>query len=232
MPDACSLYVHLVAPSVVFLVDVDNTLLDNDRFRDDVREHFAHELGEATRDLYWEIQERRFVDLGYRDYLGALEEAWLESGRDMRIAALSSYLLDYPFAERLYPGALDVLARFRSMGTAVALTDGESVFQPRKLERAGITAAVRGEVLVYVHKEEELDDVERRYPAKHYVLVDDKLRILTAFKEAWDGRVTTVFPRQGQFANDAAVVDELPPADITVERIGELLDVDFERLLG
>jgi FMN phosphatase YigB (HAD superfamily) len=181
-----------VAPTVAFLVDVDNTLLDNDRFRDDVREHFAEELGDATRDLYWEIQERLFVDLGYRDYLGALQEAWLESGRDMRIPALSSYLLDYPFAERLYPGALDVLARFRGWGTTVALTDGESVFQPRKLERARITAAVAGDVLVYVHKEEELDDVERRYPAERYVFVDDKLRILTAVKEAWGARVTTV----------------------------------------
>jgi FMN phosphatase YigB (HAD superfamily) len=232
MRDAGSLYVHRVAPSVVFFVDVDNTLLDNDRFRDDVREHFARELGAATRDLYWEIQERRFVDLGYRDYLGALEEAWLESGRDMRITALSSYLLDYPFAERLYPGALDVLARFRGWGTTVALTDGESVFQPRKLERAGITAALAGEVLVYVHKEEELDDVERRYPAERYVFVDDKLRILTAVKEAWGGRVRTVFPRQGQFANDDVAVAELPPADVTVERIGELLDLDPERLLG
>ena len=221
-----------MAPNVVFLVDVDNTLLDNDRFRDDVRAHFARELGEATRDVYWEIQERRFVELGYRDYLGALDEAWLESGRDMRIPALSSYLLDYPFAERLYPGALEVLARFRGWGTTVALTDGESVFQPRKLERAGITAALGGEVLVYVHKEDELADVERRYPAERYVFVDDKLRILTAVKEAWGGRVTTVFPRQGQFANDAEVVAELPPADVTVERIGELLRFDLEQLLG
>lgn len=221
-----------MAPSVVFLVDVDNTLLDNDRFRDDVREYFARELGEATRDLYWEIQERRFVELGYRDYLGALDEAWLESGRDMRIPALSSYLLDYPFAECLYPGALDVLARLRGWGTTVALTDGESVFQPRKLERAGITAALAGEILVYVHKEDELADVERRYPAERYVFVDDKLRILTAVKEAWGGRVTTVFPRQGQFANDAEVVAELPPADVTVERIGELLRFDLEQLLG
>jgi FMN phosphatase YigB (HAD superfamily) len=220
-----------VAPTVVFLVDVDNTLLDNDRFRLDVREHVAAQLGEATRDLYWETQEGLFVDLGYRDYLRALQLAWLESGRDMRIAAQSSFLLDYPFAERLYPGALDVLARFRRWGTTVALTDGEAVYQPRKLDRAGITAAVEGEVLVYVHKEEELDDVERRYPAERYVFVDDKLRILTAVKEAWSGRVTTVLPRQGQFANDEAVVAELPPADVTVERIGELLEVDLEQLL-
>ena len=150
----------------------------------------------------------------------------------MRVTALASYLLDYPFAERLYPGALEVLGRFREWGTTVALTDGESVFQPRKLDLAGITAAVAGEVLVYVHKEEELDDVERRYPAERYVVVDDKLRILTAVKEAWGGRVTTVFPRQGQFANDAAIVDELPPADVTVERIGGLLEFDLERLLS
>ena len=221
-----------MAPTVVFLVDVDNTVLDNDRFRDDVRKHFATELGEATHDLYWEIQERLFVDLGYRDYLGALQEAWLESGRDMRIPALSSYLLDYPFAERLYPGALDVLARFRGWGTTVALTDGEAIFQPRKLVLAGITAAVAGETLIYVHKEDELDDVERRYPAERYVFVDDKLRILTAVKQAWGDRVTTVFPRQGQFANDAAIVSELPTADVTVEHIAELLGYELEELLS
>ena len=221
-----------MAPSVVFLVDVDNTLLDNDRFREDVRKRFAQELGEATRDLYWEIQEQLFMDLGYRDYLRALQQTWVESERDMRVAALSSYLLDYRFAERLYPGALEVLGRFREWGTTVALTDGESVFQPRKLDLAGITAAVAGEVLVYVHKEEELDDIERRYPAERYVVVDDKLRILTAVKEAWGGRVTTVFPRQGQFANDAALAGKLPAADVTVEHIGELLEYDLERLLS
>jgi FMN phosphatase YigB (HAD superfamily) len=220
-----------VAANLVFLVDVDNTLLDNDRFRDDVREHFARELGAATGDLYWEIQERRFVDLGYRDYLGALEEAWLESGRDMRIPALSSYLLDYPFAERLYPGAFDVLARFREWGTTVALTDGESVFQPRKLERAGITAALGGEVLVYIHKEEELDDVERRYPAERYVFVDDKLRILTAVKQAWGDRVTTVFVRQGKYANDPQIIASNPPADQSVATIGQLLDYNLRDLL-
>ncbi len=214
---------------VVFLVDVDNTLLDNDRIRSDIQEHFEQELGVEVRDRYWAIQEQLFVDLGYRDYLGALQRAWLEEPREMRLLAMSSYLLDYPFAERVYPGALEVLGRFREWGPTVVLTDGDAVYQARKVDRSGIAEAVDG-VLMYIHKEDELDDVARRYPAEHYVLVDDKLRILAAVKQAWGERVTTVFPRQGQFA-DPAVVAEYPPADITVAGIGELLAYELPELL-
>jgi FMN phosphatase YigB (HAD superfamily) len=216
---------------VVFLVDVDNTLLDNDRIRLDIQTHVAERLGAETGDRYWSIQERLFVELGYRDYLGAVQQAWCEPPVDMRLLALSSYLVDYPFADCLYPDALAVLARFRGWGTTVALTDGEAVFQARKLDRAGITGALGGEVLVYVHKEQELDDVERRYPAERYVVVDDKPAILAAVKEAWGERVTTVLPRQGQFANDVDERARHRAPDVTVERIGDLLGVDLEVLL-
>jgi len=214
---------------IVFLVDVDNTLLDNDRIQDDLKRHIEREFGAASRDRYWAILEALFVELGYRDYLGALQRYRVEHPQDVRLMAMSSYLVDYPFANRLYPGALDVLERFHAWGPTVILTDGDVVFQPRKVERSGIWEAVDGHVLIYIHKEEALDDVERRYPAKHYVLVDDKPRILTAVKEVWRERVTTIFPRQGQYARDAK---SYPPADLTVERIGDLLTHDLPELLS
>ena len=216
--------------AIAVLVDVDDTLLDNDRIRDDLHEHLARAYGTDAGERYWTIQERRFVKLGYRDYLGAVQEWWEEEGHDPRLVDLSRYLLDYPFADRLYARALDVLAHLRGTARAVVLTDGDAVFQPWKAHRAGIREAVDGDVLVYVHKELELDDVERRYPADRYVLVDDKLRILAAAKEFWGQRVTTVLPRQGQFANDPEIAVAYPEADITIERIGELLDVDPEAL--
>jgi FMN phosphatase YigB (HAD superfamily) len=212
-----------VTVAVTFLVDVDNTLVDNDRFRDDVRKHLAETHGEEARDGYWQIQERRFDGLGYRDYLGAVQEWWEAGGRDPRRLATSRYLLEYPFAERLYPGALDVLAHLRTLGSTVVLTDGDAIFQPHKVVRAGLWEAVDGHVLVYVHKEDELEDVERRYPADRYVLVDDKPRILAAAKEHWGERVTTVLPLQGQFAAAGG-----RPADLTIPRLADLLDVTFD----
>ena len=216
--------------NVVFLVDVDDTLLDNDRFREDVEAHLAAHHGEPARDAYWTIQERRFVELGYRDYLGAVQEWWLAEGMDPRLLGVARYLLDYPYADRLYVGALEVLAHLRAFGPTVVLTDGDAVFQPRKIERAGIREVVGGDVLVYVHKEEELGDVERRYPAERYVLVDDKLRILTAAKRYWGERVATVLPLQGQFANDPELAAANPAADVTVARIADLLELDPREL--
>jgi FMN phosphatase YigB (HAD superfamily) len=217
---------------IVFLVDVDNTLIDNDRIQNDLKRHLEREFGAACRDRYWTILEQLFTDLGYRDYLGALQRYRVEHPQDIHLLSMSSYLVDYPFANRLYPASLDVLERFRSWGPTVILSDGDVVFQPRKIERSGIFEAVEGNVLIYIHKEEALDDVERRYPAQHYVLVDDKLRILTAIKKAWNSRVTTVFPRQGQYAQDRNMIAECPPADLTVNRIGDLLDYDLAALLG
>jgi FMN phosphatase YigB (HAD superfamily) len=214
---------------LVFLVDVDNTLLDNDRIQDDLRRHLEREFGAKTRDRYWAILEALFVELGYRDYLGALQRYRAEHPQDVNLMSMSSYLVDYPFANRLYPGALDVLQRLRVWGATVILSDGDVVFQPRKVQRSGIWEAVDGHVLIYIHKEEMLDDVERRYPAQHYVLVDDKPRILAAVKDAWDERVTTIFPRQGQYARDAKAYR---PADLTIERIGDLLAHDLPEILS
>jgi FMN phosphatase YigB (HAD superfamily) len=217
---------------VVFLVDVDDTLLDNDRVQEDLKRHLEKTCGAECRDRYWAIQEELFDQLGYRDYLGALQRYRVEHPYEPHLISLAGYLVDYPFANRLYPGALDVLECFRGWGRTVILTDGDVVFQPRKVERSGIFEAVEGHVLIYVHKEKALADVERRYPAQHYVLVDDKLRILAAVKEAWRDRVTTVFVRQGQFAHDPKVLAAYPPGDRTVESIGELLNYELPALLG
>jgi len=217
---------------IAFLVDVDNTLLDNDRIQHDLRRHLEREFGVECRDRYWTILEALFVELGYRDYLGALQRYRVEHSQDMHLMSVSSYLVDYPFANRLYPGALDVLERFRAWGPTVILTDGDVVFQPRKIERSGIFEAVDGHVLIYIHKEKALGDIERRYPAQHYVIVDDKPRILATLKEAWGERVTTILPRQGQYALDSKAVASYRPADLTVERIGDLLAHELHGLLS
>lgn len=215
---------------IVFLVDVDNTLVDNDGIQQDLKDHLERTYGVAARERYWKILEDLMVELGYRDYIGALQRFRVEHPREIELLAMSSFLMDYPFAKRLYPDALAVLKRLRDLGTTVILTDGDVVYQPRKVEHAGLGNVADGDVLVYIHKEEALDDVERRFPAEHYVLVDDKLRILDAAKQVWRERVTTVLPRQGQYAHDAKVISALPPADVTIERIGDLLDYDLARL--
>lgn len=215
---------------IVFLVDVDNTLLDNDGIQQDLKDHLERAFGLAARERYWRILEDLFAELGYRDYIGALQRYRVEHPREVELLSMSSFLMDYPFPDRLYPGALAVLERLRSLGSTVLLSDGDVVFQPRKVERAGLSDAVDGRVLIYIHKEEALDDVERRYPAEHYVLVDDKLRILDAVKQFWEERVTTVFPRQGAYAHDPEVVSAFPPADVTIERIKDLLEYDLRRL--
>jgi FMN phosphatase YigB (HAD superfamily) len=214
----------------VFLVDVDNTLLDNDRIQQDLRDHLDRKFGVAARERYWTILEDLFAELGYRDYIGALQRFREEHPREIELLSMSSFLVDYPFADRLFPGALQVLKRLRGFGPTVILSDGDVVFQPRKVAHAGIFDAVGGHVLIYIHKEAALDDVERRYPAEHYVLVDDKLRILAAVKQHWGESVTTVFPRQGSFANDPKVVDAFPAADLSIERIADLLGYDAKEL--
>jgi FMN phosphatase YigB (HAD superfamily) len=215
---------------IVFLIDVDNTLVDNDGIQQDLKDHLEQTYGVAARDRYWRILEDLMVELGYRDYIGALQNFRVEHPREIELLAMSSFLMDYPFAGRLYPKALEVLKRLRSLAPTVILSDGDVVFQPRKVEHAGLAKVADGDVLIYIHKEEALDDVERRFPAEHYVLIDDKLRILDAAKQVWGERVTTVLPRQGQYAHDAKVISALPPADVTIERIGDLLDYDLARL--
>jgi hypothetical protein len=208
---------------LVFLLDVDNTLLDNDRVIVDLKRHLTQAFGAERQHRYWAIFEQLRSELGYADYLGALQRYRIENPRDPNFLEVSRYLTDYPFANRLFPGSLDVIEHLDQWGTTVILSDGDVVFQPRKIERSGLFEAVQGRVLIYIHKEHELDDVEKRYPARHYVLVDDKLRILTAVKKVFGPRLTSVFPRQGHYAHDAKALAEYPPADISIERIGDLL---------
>jgi FMN phosphatase YigB (HAD superfamily) len=216
---------------VVFLLDCDNTLLDNDRIVADLSDHLAGEFGDENRARYWKIFEALRTELGYADYLGALQRYRLGADNDPRLLMISSFLVDYPFAERLYPGALEVLAHLRRWGETVILSDGDVVFQPRKVQKSGLWEAVEGRVLIYVHKEKMLDDVVRRFPARHYVMVDDKLRILAAMKDIWSHRLTTVFPRQGHYALDPANIAAYPQADILVERVGDLIDYKLPALL-
>jgi FMN phosphatase YigB (HAD superfamily) len=211
----------------VYLLDVDNTLLDSDRVIADLMRHLDRAVGHALQQEYWTIFNRRRADLGYADYLGALQAYRGEYPRDLNVLQVSSFLINYPFANRLFPNSLDVIDRLKAWGRVAILTDGDVVFQPRKIERSGLFEAVDGQVLIYVHKELELEDVERRFPANHYVIVDDKLRLLAAFKAAWGARVTTVFPRQGHYAHDPAILRQYPPADITIARIGDLLEFDL-----
>jgi FMN phosphatase YigB (HAD superfamily) len=209
------------SPTVV-LFDVDNTLIDNDCIQNDLSVHLAERYGAKARDRYWAIFETLRGELGYADYLGALERYRLETLHDPKVLKMSSWLVDYPFAERRYPGALEAVQWAKQFGTVVILSDGDAVFQPRKVERSGLWEAFEDRVLIYVHKEEALDDVERLYPADHYVLIDDKLRILSAVKGVWGARVTTVFPKQGHYANDPAVLAQYPRADLEIERISDL----------
>jgi FMN phosphatase YigB (HAD superfamily) len=217
---------------VVFLFDVDSTLLDNDRVQDDLRNHLEREFGAESRDRYWAIFEELRAELGYADYLGALQRYRLKDMSDPRLLMMSSFLVDYPFSNRLYPGSLDALEYVRSWGETVILSDGDVVFQPRKVQRSGLWEAVESRVLIYIHKEQMLDDVEQRYPAGHYVMIDDKLRILTAMKRIWGDRLTTVWPRQGHYALDSKAIATYPPADLTIERIGDLINYDLPALLG
>jgi len=218
--------------NIVFLFDCDNTLLDNDGVQSDLRMHLESEFSIETRDRYWQILEALRTELGYVDYLGALQRYRLDAPKDMRLLQMSAFLVDYPFASRLYPCALDVVTHCRQWGRTAILSDGDVVFQPRKIQRSGLWDAVEGRVLIYIHKEQMLDDLQQHYPAHHYVMVDDKLRILTAMKKILGDRLTTVFPRQGHYGLDASEVTKYPSADLTVERIGDLAEYDWTALLG
>ena len=220
------------AHKIVFLFDVDNTLLDNDRVTADLQRHLQREVGPERAQRYWAIFEQLRTELGYADYLGALQRYRIEYPRDPRLLTVSNFLVNYPFANRLYPNSLNAIEHVKQWGPVVILSDGDVVFQPRKVERSGLLEAVDGNALIYVHKEKELDDVEQRFPAEHYVIVDDKLRILAAMKTIWRDRLTTVFPRQGHYAFDPKVIATYPPADITIERIGELVNCDLAAFLG
>jgi FMN phosphatase YigB (HAD superfamily) len=219
-------------PGTVFLFDVDNTLLDNDHVADDLKRYLKKKVGEPSAGRYWEIFEQLRAELGYADYLGALQRYRAEHPREPKLLATSHFLIDYPFANRLYPESIDAVVYAQRLGRAAILSDGDAVFQPRKIDRSGLFEVFDGQILIYIHKELELDDVEARYPAAHYVMVDDKVRILTEFKKHWGARVTTVFPRQGHYALNAAEVARYPKPDVTLERIGDLQKYSLEQLLA
>ena len=214
---------------LVFFLDVDNTLLDNDRVTADLRAFLDAEVGLERSAHYWEQFETLRTELGYADYLGALQRYRLAYPYDSHVLAASTYLVNYHFANRLFPNSLDVIDKLKTLGRVVILTDGDVVFQPRKIERSGLMEAVDRHILIYIHKEQELHDVERRYPSKRYVMVDDKVRILASLKDSWGDRVVTVFPRQGHYVLDEESVAKYSEPDITIERIGDLLDVDPAR---
>ncbi|HXS51437.1 MAG TPA: HAD family hydrolase [Usitatibacter sp.] len=216
--------------STVFLLDCDNTLLDNDRVQEDLRRHLTREFGAPSCQRYWDLFEALRIELGYADYLGALQRYRLGDMHDPRLLKMSGFLLDYPFADRLYPGALAAIEHLGRIGPTVILSDGDVVFQPRKIERSGLWHAVDGRVLVYVHKEAMLDDVAQRYPASRYVMVDDKLPVLAAMKRVWGARLTTVFARQGHYALDPVMAPKSAHADVTIERIGELAQFELEEI--
>ncbi|MGA9851915.1 MAG: HAD family hydrolase [Gammaproteobacteria bacterium] len=220
------------AEGIVFLLDVDNTLLNNDDIEADLKAHLTREFGAENRDRYWSLFEELRAELGYADYLGALQRYRLEDLNDPRLLLMSTFLVDYPFTERLYPGALDVIRHLRRWGSTVILSDGDVVFQPRKVQRSGLWDAVEGHVLIYIHKELMLEEVMQRYPARHYVMVDDKLRVLTAMKHVMSDKLTTVFPRQGHYARDPKIAAANPPAEITINAIGDLVNYTLPVLLG
>jgi len=217
---------------VVFLFDVDNTLVDNDRVAADLQRYLASEVGAEGAQEYWRIFEQLRTELGYADYLGALQRYRAKHPRAPNLLCVSDFFINYPFAKRLFPDAIKVIEHVQQWSPAVILSDGDVVFQPLKISRSGLANAVSGRVLIYVHKEQELDDVEQRYPAEHYVLVDDKLRILAAVKKIWGSRVTTIFVRQGHYAIDPKILASYPSADISIGRIGDLLQYQLPELLN
>ncbi len=217
--------------ATTFLIDVDNTLLDNDRFIADLHARLDETFGAEDASRYWTGFEQLRASLGYVDYLGALQLFRAGASRDgmsdAQLLRMSEFVIDYPFADRLYPGVHDTLKHLRRHGPTVILSDGDVVLQPRKVQLSGLWEATEGRVLIYVHKEQMLDVVERSHPSRHYVMIDDKLRILSAMKAIWGPRLTTVFVRQGHYALDAAANAPYAPADITVERISDLINFDF-----
>lgn len=217
---------------VVFLLDVDNTLLDNDRFGADLGARLEQDFGADQRDRYWAIFTALREELSYADYLASLEKFRAGLDDDPDLLQMSSFMLEYPFADRLYPRALEAIAHLSTLGLPVVLSDGDVVFQPRKIERSGIWNAVQGRVLIYMHKERALDAMQRRYPARYYVMVDDKAQLLAEMKRVLGPELTTVFVHQGHYAAQSAntVID--PPPDVEIERIGDLLDRDLPDFLG
>jgi FMN phosphatase YigB (HAD superfamily) len=218
--------------SVVFLFDIDNTLLNNDQVTADLRRRLEEDVGADGCHAYWRIFEQLRGELGYADYLGALQRYRVKHPHDQGLLTVSRFMVNYPFANRLFPNSLDAIAHVKPWGPAALLSDGDVVFQPRKAERSGLSDAVDGQVMIYTHKEKELKDVAARHPAEHYVMFDDKIRILTAMKKIWGRRLTTVFVRQGHYALDAKAGAAYPPADLAIDRIGDAMSLDLPLILS
>ena len=214
----------LNAASTAFLLDVDTTLLDNDRFAADLGDRVESCFGAAQRARYWDIFAQRRTALGLADYLGSLQEFRVGLDDDPQLLDMSQFLLEYPFTSRLFPRALEAIAHLRTLGSPIVLSDGDIVFQPRKIQRSGIWDAVEGRVMIYLHKEKVLDHMQRRFPAKHYVMVDDKANLLAAMKSVLGGQLTTVFVRQGHYALAAESNSVVPAPDLVIERIADLLN--------
>lgn len=212
---------------VVFLLDVDNTLLDNDRFAADLGDRLERSFGAAQRDRYWDIFSRRREALGLADYLGSMQDFRAGLDDHAELLRMSEFLLEYPFTSRLFPGALEAVAHLRTLGKPVVLSDGDIIFQPRKIQRSGICSAVEGRVLIYLHKEKVLDHVQQRYPAVHYVMVDDKAKLLAAMKATLGSKLSTVFVRQGHYAFAPESAAATPAPDLVIERIAELKNLSL-----
>jgi FMN phosphatase YigB (HAD superfamily) len=207
----------------IFLLDVDNTLLDNDRFAADLGERLEQAFGPSERARYWAIFGRLREQLGLADYLGTLQAFRTGLDDHPELLAMSEFLLEYPFAARIFPGSLEAVAHLSEVGRPVVLSDGDIVFQPRKIQRSGIWDAVDGRVMIYLHKERVLDHMQERFPANHYVMVDDKPNLLAAMKSVLKSKLTTVFVRQGHYALDPEANSVAPAPDMTIEAIGDLI---------
>ncbi len=215
----------LTSSPIVFLLDVDNTLIDNDRFGSDLTARLYQEFGQPECERYWSIYGALRDKHGFADYLGALQDFRTGCNNEAALLQMSKFLLDYPFNERVYPRARDAIRHMNGMGNTVILSDGDIVFQPRKIQRSGLWDAVEGRVLVYLHKERMLAVMQRHFPATHYVMLDDKPKLLAAMKRVLADRMTTVFVRQGHYAADSEPVAIDPAPDLVVEHIGDLCDV-------
>jgi FMN phosphatase YigB (HAD superfamily) len=215
------------ANDLVCLLDVDNTLLDNDRFAADLGARLEGAFGAAERERYWRIFGKLRDELGRADYLESLQNLRAGLEDNPELLRMSEFLLEYPFAALVFPQAGAVIAHLRTQCVPVVLSDGDVVFQPRKIQRAGLWDAVGGRVLIFLHKERMLDVVQRRYPARHYVMVDDKPQLLAAMKSAMGPRLTTIFVRQGHYARAADLGAIEPPPDRAIERIGDLLHLNL-----
>ncbi len=221
-------------PSLAFLIDVDNTLLDNDRAKADEAEHLRGLLGEAAASRFWEFYEDVRREEGVVDYpqtLARFKQAFVDQFPPETLFQLSHYFLTFPFHSYLYPGALETLAYLGMLGTTAITSDGDATFQGLKIARSGISAAVDGRVALYLHKQEHVDEITTLFPAEHYVMIEDKPSLLSILKAKMANGLTTVLVRQGKYAHAAPAPDDVPP-DLSVAAIADVQQLGREQFLG